>query len=506
MKPRQNLMVVDDSRDWLPEWTGYRVVPAEDYLMRPEYSHAGFRIINLCRTERPLSVGYHVSLLAEARGHRCMPTARILQTLKSKRLHSDVFSELEDSVQKSLARIVQKNFELSVYFGQNLAERHSTLSRQLFNLFPCPLFTVRFIQSNGGWTIQSIKSRSLGQVPPNHLFKVKEAMDAFLSRRWNSGRSRHSTGYDIAILHNPNEAQAPSDKRALRQFVRAGQQLGCNVEFITRTDYPRLLEFDGLFIRETTSPVNHTYRFASKAQREGMAVIDDPDSIRRCCNKIYLHEILRKKRIPVPRTEIIHAKNAQAVAESLGFPMVVKLPDSAFSLGVFKFDSLGELMGQLPALLKTTDLLIAQEFLPTDFDWRVGLIDGEPLFVCRYYMTTAHWQIYNHDPGAVEKEGGFDTLPVEKAPSRVIETATAASRMIGNGLYGVDLKQKEGEVYVIEINDNPNIDHGIEDRHLGNHLYIRVMQSFLRRIELNKHPLQSTSEKGNQALVGSKEA
>lgn len=489
MKSR-NLVVVDDMKEWSPDWKDYSVVAAEEYLTQAEFTASGYKIINLCRNDRNLSTGYYISLLAEARGHRAMPTARTLQNLTSKRIYADVLEELNATVQKSLGRIIQEDFALSVYFGQNLAERHSHLSQQLFTLFPCPLFKVQFCYTDSGWEIQSIKPIGLSQAPQSHRFKVKEAMDTFLSRRWTAERDRGNanTGYDIAILHNSEEKQAPSDRRALKNFIRAGESLGCNVELITRTDYPRLLEFDAIFIRETTSLDNHTYRFATKAQREGMAVIDDPDSIRRCCNKIYLHELLRKNKIPVPRTEMLYAKNVEQVAASLGFPMVVKIPDSAFSLGVFKVDSLHELKQKMKKLIKSSDFLIAQEFLPTDFDWRVGVLNGEPLFVCRYYMSEEHWQIYNHAKSAKSKGGNADTITIEEAPAVVMETALAAANLIGNGLYGVDLKQKGDDVFVIEVNDNPNIDSGVEDRISGAEIYQKVMRNLLHRIEKTKQP------------------
>ncbi len=494
MKSQKNLIVVDDLKDWSPDWEGYNVIAAEDYLTRPDYSAAGFKIVNLCRSDRNLSTGYYISLLAEARGHRAMPTARTLQNLTSKRIYSDVLEELNQSVQKSLARIVQEDFALSVYFGQNLAERHSHLAQQLFNLFPCPLFKVQFCYTEG-WEIQSIKPIGLSQVPQSHRFKVKEAIDAFLSRRWTAERDRSNTGFDIAILHNPDEKQAPSDRKALKNFIRAGETLGCNVELITRTDYPRLLEFDALFIRETTTLDNHTYRFATKAQREGMAVIDDPDSIRRCCNKIYLHELLRKNKIPVPRTEMLYAKNVDQVAESLGFPMVIKVPDSAFSLGVFKVNTRAELDQRMHKLFKSSDFLIAQEFLFTDFDWRVGVLDGQPLFVCRYYMSKEHWQIYNHGKDGKTAVGNFDTIPISQAPATVLKTALAAANLIGDGLYGVDLKQRGDKVYVIEVNDNPNVDSGVEDQIGGPEIYQRIMKSLLHRIEKTKQPALSAAEK-----------
>ncbi len=486
MKNSRNLVVVDDLRDWQPEWRNYPVVSADEYVAGDEYSAAGYRIINLCRHDHKLSMGYYTSLLAEARGHRAMPTARTLQALMRKRIYEAELEELNTAVQRSLARIIQEDFSLSVYFGQNLASSHARLAQTLFNIFPCPLFKVQFVYRDDGWEIGALRPLGLGQVPRSHLPKVKEAVDAFLSRRWHTERDRPVTGYDIAILHNPDEPNAPSNTRALRNFIRAGEAVGLDVELITKSDFARLLEFDALFIRETTSLEGHTYRFANKAEREGMVVIDDPDSIRRCCNKVYLHELLRKHRVPVPRTEILSQKNLERVADSLGYPLVLKIPDSAFSLGVFKVEDEPAFRLKAAELLEDSDLLLAQEFLPTDFDWRVGVLDRRPLFVCRYFMSRDHWQIYNHAGKGDDFEGEFETIPVEAAPPGLIEVALEAANLIGDGLYGVDLKQKGDRFYVIEINDNPNVDAGIEDRVLGQELYDRIMRSLLERIEASK--------------------
>lgn len=502
MKSSRNLIVVDDLRDWLPEWGGYPVVPADEYLTNEEFGAAGYRIVNLCRHDHKLSMGYYTSLLAEARNHRAMPTARTVQSLMSKRIYEAEIEELNAVVKRSLARIVQEDFSLSVYFGQNLAASHARLSQTLFSIFPCPLFKVQFVYRDEGWEIGSLRPLGLGQVPKPHLKKVKEAMDAFLSKRWRTERDRPATGYDLAILQDPEEENAPSNPRALKNFIRAGESLGLDVELITRADFPRLLEFDALFIRETTSLENHTYRFATRAEREGMVSIDDADSIRRCCNKVYMHELLRKNRVPAPRTEILSSKNFEQVAADLGYPLVLKIPDSAFSLGVFKVGSEPELRAKATELLEDSDLVLAQEFLPTDFDWRVGILDRKPLFVCRYYMSKDHWQIYNHTCKGENSEGEFETLRVEDAPPRVIEVALKAANLIGDGFYGVDLKQKGDEVFVIEINDNPSIDAGIEDRVLGQELYERIMASFLERIERSKQRAEEEARAAHGPAAG----
>jgi glutathione synthase/RimK-type ligase-like ATP-grasp enzyme len=100
-------------------------------------------------------------------------------------------------------------------------------------------------------------------------------------------------------------------------------------------------------------------------------------------------------------------------------------------------------------------------------------------------MVKNHWQIYRHGKQRVAS-GDFDTLPTFEVPREVLQSAQAATRPIGCGLYGVDVKERDGMGYVVEVNDNPNMDRGIEDRYLGDELYRLVMAEFLRRIEAVK--------------------
>jgi glutathione synthase/RimK-type ligase-like ATP-grasp enzyme len=128
-----------------------------------------------------------------------------------------------------------------------------------------------------------------------------------------------------------------------------------------------------------------------------------------------------------------------------------------------------------------------QEYVPTDFDWRVGIFDEKPLFVCKYYMARSHWQVIKRDSIGRKTEGRFETLPVELAPRQVVRTALKAANLIGSSFYGVDIKQVERNCYVMEINDNPNVDAGIEDKILKDALYDRIMEVFLKRILTSKN-------------------
>ncbi|EQD51794.1 RimK domain-containing protein ATP-grasp [mine drainage metagenome] len=217
-----------------------------------------------------------------------------------------------------------------------------------------------------------------------------------------------------------------------------------------------------------------------------MVVIDDPTSILRCTNKIYLHDLLRSKKLATPRTEILYRddpKQLRDLSERLGFPMVLKIPDGSFSRGVIKVETSTDLDRAASELFQHTALVIAQEFLYTEFDWRIGVLNHETLYACQYSMARGHWQIYNHGAKGTAKSGGFKTLPVREAPPEVIKLALRATQPIGDGFYGVDIKQTPERTVVIEVNDNPSVDASVEDAYLGEDLYLRVMQEFLRRLE-----------------------
>jgi glutathione synthase/RimK-type ligase-like ATP-grasp enzyme len=266
-------------------------------------------------------------------------------------------------------------------------------------------------------------------------------------------------------------------------WAKVAAPQGVEVEPITKKDLARLAEFDALFIRETTSIRNHTYRFARRAWMEGMPVIDDPISMIRCTNKVYLWERLTHAGLPMPETIVIQEPDDTVrAADTLGFPVVVKIPDGSFSRGVRKAETMAALKETVTEFFKETDLLLAQRFVPTQFDWRVGVLAGQPLFVCQYAMAKKHWQIVRHRKNGNPIEGSARTFPIDRVPPEVLDAGVRAASLIGDGLYGVDLKETENGVFIIEINDNPNLEHGIEDLVAKSDLWNRLTRWFTTRI------------------------
>ncbi|MEJ2060479.1 MAG: RimK family protein [Gammaproteobacteria bacterium] len=482
------LVVVEQLADWKPEYPQLNVITAREYLgsAAREQAENGGLLINLARGYRYLSLGYYCSLLAEARDQRVIPSVRTIQDLSRKSIYTLDTSDLERMARKAAGKakhdVTVSGLTIMIYFGQVQAPEWQDLARQIFEAFPCPVLRVE-LRNQGDWRISSIQSVPLHSLTAEHQASFAAALEVFLTKRWRKPRSRTRYRYDLAVLHNPDEELPTSDKRALNNLVRVGKTMGIDVDLITRKDYSRVAEYDALFIRETTNIDHYTYQFAKKAESEGMVVIDDPDSILRCTNKVYLAELLHGHRVPHPRTVIVSRDNLSELEAKLDFPMVLKIPDGSFSRGVVKANDAAELKRLAAGLLKESDLILAQEFLYTEFDWRVGILNNQPLYVCQYFMSKKHWQIVDHSGSGRPKQGGWKTLSVEDAPPKVVKTALRAAKLVGNGLYGVDLKQIGDRVVVIEINDNPSIESGVEDAVLGDNLYRALLEEFVRRIE-----------------------
>ena len=482
----RHLIVVDHPKKWTLKISDVDVISARSYLSDSTYSTMRkVKLFNLCKSYRYQSIGYYVSLLASARGHKPVPNILAIQDHKSQAIIRIASSELDSLIQKSLKPIQADTFTLSIYFGKNLAKRHNKLSQKLFAQFQAPLLRAEFNKKDSVWILRSLQPIASNDVPDDHKAFVSKMADEFFNKR-TVNRTKKETRYDLAILVNPEEELPPSDEKALRKFIKAAESLDFYTERITKEDYARINEFDALFIRETTSVNHHTYRMARLASAEGLVVIDDPESILTCTNKVYLAELLNKNRVPIPDTVIVSRENVKEPPKTLGFPLILKQPDSSFSQGVIKVDSMKEYDIETEHLFEKSDLLIAQKFIPTPFDWRIGVLNCTPLYACRYHMARKHWQIYERTGDGKTHEGNADTLPIEDVPAHILKVAQKAARLIGDGLYGVDLKEIDGDVFVIEVNDNPNIDSGIEDEYLKDGLYVAIMKELLRRIELKK--------------------
>ena len=479
------IIVVDNPKDFALGVPNVKVISARNYLSDGSLqARRRLKVFNLCKSYRYQSVGYYVSLLAEARGHRPLPSVATIQDMKLQTLIRLTSDELDELIQKTLSTMPTNEVELHIYFGRSVYSMYERLALQLFNLFQAPFLRADFVKRDGTWELQAIGPIAANEIPALEIpHVIGFCREYFAGRRRVSAKEKPAR-YELAILWDAKEKTAPSDEKAIKRITRAAEAKDLNVEILGKDDYARIGEFDALLIRETTAVNHHTYRFARRAAAEGLVVIDDPHSILRCTNKVYLAELLARHQIPTPKTLVVHDDNISQIQKTLGLPCVLKQPDSSFSQGVVKVETKDRLVSVVEDYLEKSELVIAQEYIPTEFDWRVGVLDKKPLFVCKYFMARRHWQIIKNEDDGDKDFGRVECVPIEDAPHELIRVAVGAANLIGDGLYGVDVKQLgDNKFVVIEINDNPNIDAGYEDSVGKESLYGRLIDVFIRRLE-----------------------
>lgn len=261
----------------------------------------------------------------------------------------------------------------------------------------------------------------------------------------------------------------PREATALEKFRIAAEGLQHRFNFMFRENLLEIPKYDAVFIRATTDPLFAAYVVSKTAWELGLKVVDDPKSIQICGNKIHLYELFQRHNVPhIPTIFLykdeLHHKKVLEIFRTFGRPIVMKAPYTSFSKYVEKVACETSFRDVAKRFFRKSDVLVVQKFMPTAFDWRVGVLNGEVLYVCKYMVPKGRWK---HGAKRMGKPsfvwGRTVTLKRENASARLKETALKACSVVGNGLYGVDIKEANGDYVVVEVNDNPSIYAGYED-------------------------------------------
>jgi glutathione synthase/RimK-type ligase-like ATP-grasp enzyme len=436
-----------------------------EYLMHPKlFTGAKPTILNLSRSYAYQGAGYYASLLAEARQHRVVPVVETMIELSRKQLYQHALPELEDRLNRCLRKMEQG--------AVRDVSRIPRLSGQVGDVCWNPS---RGCCSTGSgrpsWSGPG--GRRLARHPPDPG-RCRQGSVAGAGGFWPRSRATPRPGGRRSSAPDeirPGGAVGPEGGTAavvaiasLKHMAKVAARHGVEVVPIGRGDLDKLAQYDALFIRETTNIDNHTYRFARRAVQEGMPVIDDPVSMIRCTNKVYLTELLASHGIATPKTVVLSSlKEAGDLEARLGSPVVLKIPDGSFSRGVFKVAGAEAIQAKLKELFQDSDILHGPGILPDGL--RLAHRRARRRAAVRLPVFDGQEALADRAPRGGKKsvEGGFKTVSLAEAPPAVVDIAVRAARLIGDGFYGVDLKVIGERVVVIEINDNPNLDHGVED-------------------------------------------
>lgn len=497
----RRLIVTDSPR--IAEAPGVRTLSPGEYLQGEDRDGRPVPrtplCINLCRDFAARRNGYYVSLVASSRDQDVLPTVEQLEDLRYRSYYLRVLQEagvptpslrVTPGTSRWVPRVEMEDanarrLSLVAVFGRVGHGGLAKLCREVWTCFPVPLLRIDLHRRTRGrdrrWKVTKLKPVAPGDLAESEIARLLRLLGQ-QAPRVPGGPRKRATYHWLACLWDADEQLQPSGVETLEKIERVATERNVHLDLISLGELSRLPEYDALFIRTTTGVDNRTFEFSKMARAFGMPVIDDPDSILRCSDKVFLFELFQRHGVPMPPTHVIQEQGHEERLRALGLPLILKSPGGSFSRSVKKAETHDQAIEVARAMFAETSLVVAQDFLPTDFDWRVGVLAGEPLYAARYFMAGGHWQVLQQGRGGRVKEGRVEAVPLGEAPQAVLEVALAATRRIGDGLYGVDLKEVGSGPVVIEVNDNPDLHVGYEDRAEGDAIYERIVDEFVRRI------------------------
>ena len=93
----QTILVTDDLKYWSFLKKTVPITETNDYLSNEDYhKNTSIRVINLCSSYNYQTIGYYVSLLAQARDHKAIPSALHLQDAMSTSLTKQISQDIEE--------------------------------------------------------------------------------------------------------------------------------------------------------------------------------------------------------------------------------------------------------------------------------------------------------------------------------------------------------------------------------------------------------------------------
>ncbi len=272
-----------------------------------------------------------------------------------------------------------------------------------------------------------------------------------------------------------------SERFALLKFKSTAESMGHAFEFIFKDDIPKIQNYDALFIRATTDPSSSAYIISRLAEQSGLKVIDDPHSIRTCSNKAIINDLFLKNNIPAPKSLLFTGDYSEEALEhifkTLGLPVIIKTPYTRFSSHVEKANDEKEFIELSKHLMRKSKVLVVQEYIRSDFDWRVGILQNKILYLCKYCIPEGGWKVKSKINGK-NVWGDTIAIPRDSISPELKEISIKLSKCVGCGLYGLDVKETDRGYKIIEINDNPSIYNGYEDA-VDNDIYEKIISALV---------------------------
>jgi gamma-F420-2:alpha-L-glutamate ligase len=186
-------------------------------------------------------------------------------------------------------------------------------------------------------------------------------------------------------------------------------------------------------------------------EKLGVPCINSSLGIETVKDKLFTHQILAERNMPIPKTMLMKFPvDTEVIEHQIGFPVVIKAISGSQGKGVF----LAEKKAHLTDLMQLIELtnprfnLILQEFVQTSFgrDLRVFVIGGR---------VVGCMERQSADMGFKANFSAGGTVKQHEVTPEIEWMATEAARILGLDIAGVDLLFDGDHFKICEVNSSP---------------------------------------------------
>lgn len=240
-------------------------------------------------------------------------------------------------------------------------------------------------------------------------------------------------------------------------LTAAGRRIGLETVVLTPPEAARRAEQDDLVlayldVRPSLDGVEPGIAKLRGMRARGVAVLNGPEAILACHDKLVTALRLGRAGLPHPETAYLSASSSRRDVSRLRYPVVVKPRFGSRGQHVSRCvdpDALGSLLGRLRkhAWFRRQGALIQELVSAAGHDLRLLVAGGRVVGAVRRVAAPGEWRT-NVALGAVRR-------PVLPEPAEC-ELAVAAAAAAGADLAGVDLiPRPDGSLAVLEVNGAP---------------------------------------------------
>src|SRR5215470_17133342 len=152
-----NLIIVENPDNWKFNLEDTEVITPSAYISGDDYKDSkGLKVINLCKSYQYQSMGYYVSLLAEARGHKVLPEVSTIQDLRFPSILREDSMDFDNLIQNTFKNEPYDRVEFNIYFGTTRSDELNKLAQQLFQMVQAPSVRAVFSKKTK-WVLQNIR-------------------------------------------------------------------------------------------------------------------------------------------------------------------------------------------------------------------------------------------------------------------------------------------------------------------------------------------------------------